>query len=241
MWGVTVTFMPEPGVAHDTGGDDETAAAEPAVADTELHEPAPEPDVALAYSDAIELPEQRRSRLPAVVFAIAAVALAAAVTGWLLIRHSEGQRPPGIQTAAPPAAAPAESVPLELPALPSVTSGAPPTAQTEQPPVVASVPDRFVAMAVSPRSGASGRGGYAVSDTQGRAEELALSECKAVTGDDLCLVIVKKRNGCAAYAVDNNGALAGGSSADEEDARAAALERLPSGHIVAVHCAIKGG
>jgi Domain of unknown function (DUF4189) len=197
-------------------------------APTTIHETAAVPEAALAYSDALELPEPRRSRVPVVLFAVAALALAGAVAAWFLVRSSSPPAAaPGVEARADQGRAAPGSPPAPSS---SVSPAAAPTTTAPEP------PDRFVAMAVSPRSGANARGGYGVSGTQARADELAISECKAVTGDDLCLVVAKSRNGCAAYAADAYGKLAGGSGLSADSAEVDALAQLPDGHIVDSHC-----
>lgn len=84
---------------------DETEAGA-ALDKTELHEPIPEPDAPLAYSQALELPEVgRRSWMPVVTFAAAALALAGALGGWFWFRpHVAAPAPaPATLSAAHPA------------------------------------------------------------------------------------------------------------------------------------------
>jgi hypothetical protein len=59
-------------------GDETTPGIE---APTTIHQPVPEPEVPLAYSEAIELPEPHRSHMPVALFAAAVLALTAAGAG----------------------------------------------------------------------------------------------------------------------------------------------------------------
>jgi len=80
---------------------------------TGIHEPVPAPDDVLAYSESIDLPELRSTRIPVVAFAVATVALAAAVTGWFLLRPAAAAAIPRPSAAAAttPAASPPASPP----------------------------------------------------------------------------------------------------------------------------------
>lgn len=53
---------------------------------TTIGDPIPTPESPLAYSETIELPELRRSRVPVALFVAAALALTAAAAGWFLLR-----------------------------------------------------------------------------------------------------------------------------------------------------------
>jgi hypothetical protein len=65
---------------------DETEPGIGVEAPTTIHAATPAPDVPLAYSETIELPEPRRWRAPAALFTVAAAALGAALASWFLIR-----------------------------------------------------------------------------------------------------------------------------------------------------------
>ena len=85
--------------------------------------------------------------------------------------------------------------------------------------------EQFVAVSLSPRTqlGAYGRAG-----TQARADQIALNECTAHTGDDLCLVAARMHHGCVSVVFDDLGGWAGASGADQAAAEAHALALLPS-------------
>jgi hypothetical protein len=90
--------------------------------------------------------------------------------------------------------------------------------------------DEFVALAISPNSIGSGHsfGGFGTSGTQERANQIALSECRATHGNDECLLVnAGMFHGCVAYATNpNNQGWAGGSGADADQARTEATRRL---------------
>jgi Domain of unknown function (DUF4189) len=91
-----------------------------------------------------------------------------------------------------------------------------------------------VAVAISPRTRDSS---YGTAGTQEQANKIAVSECVASTGDDLCLVIARMHHGCAAVAVSDTGDWAGGSGIDEMSAKAQALDKLPgTPHALAAKC-----
>src|SRR5277367_119264 len=95
---------------------DETEPGIGADAPTTMHAPTPGPDVPLAYSETVDLPEpRRRSRAPAALFITAVAALAAAVAGWFLIRPS---------TTAEKAPAPATTASASAP-VPHLSASAP--------------------------------------------------------------------------------------------------------------------
>lgn len=92
--------------------DDDTSAGLAPGAPTTIHEPVLEPEPALAYSEALELPDLHRpSRLPVVLFAGAVAALVAAAGAWFLVRPAIAQNPP-----ADPAPAATSSQPAPSPA-----------------------------------------------------------------------------------------------------------------------------
>jgi hypothetical protein len=120
-------------------------------APTTIHEPASGADIALAYSEAIEIPEPARSRVPVVLFTVAAVALAGALAGLFLIEPTPPTAPvpaPGVQSAQelpsiqgePPAAEPTPNTAVAQ-ALPDTAERLQPpdTAPAEEPP--GAVPD----------------------------------------------------------------------------------------------------
>lgn len=120
---------------------------------------------------------------------------------------------------------------------PPTHSSAPAPARTAAPgpptPVAARPDDdEFVALALSPRSiggiGGSHVGGFGTSGTQAHANEIALSECRAGTGNDDCITVTAGMfHGCVSWAVDTvSREWSGGTGADAATARAAALARL---------------
>jgi hypothetical protein len=142
-----------------------------------------------------------RRRAPAILFAVAVLALGAATAAWFLFPNWKHAPAPQ-----PPAASPSPS-----------TSIAPPPAP---PTPTANPDDRYAAMAVSPSPRNGGKGGYGWSTTQDRAAQIALNACKANTGDDLCnVIIISGNHGCVAYVIDDNGASAGGAGDTEDAAR----------------------
>ncbi len=89
--------------------------------------------------------------------------------------------------------------------------------------------DEFVAMAISPRGiGTLHTGGFGTSGTQDRANQIALGECRADTGNDDCLLVnAGTFHGCVSYAIDTSlRTWASGSGVDSDSARVNALSRL---------------
>ena len=123
---LTMSAMSEP---------DTTASGVGADAPTGIHEPVPAPDDVLAYSESIDLPELRSTRIPVVAFAVATVALAAAVTDWFLLRPAAAAAIPRPSAAAAttPAASPPASPPTPSTAG-DVTQAIADTAGALQPP-----------------------------------------------------------------------------------------------------------
>jgi hypothetical protein len=107
-----------------TAWDDDGAAGAP----TTVHEPASGTDTALAYSEAIEIPEPARSRVPVVLFIVAAVALAVAVAGLFLIEP----------TPAAPVPTPAVQSAQDLPSIQGEPAATEPTPDTD---VTQAIPD----------------------------------------------------------------------------------------------------
>lgn len=111
------------------------------------------------------------------------------------------------------------------------TSAPTQTAAPGPPTPVAARPDddEFVAIALSPRGiGTSHVGGFGTSGTQAHANEIALSECRASTGNDDCITVTAGMfHGCVSWAVDDvSREWSGGTGADAAAARATALARL---------------
>jgi hypothetical protein len=89
--------------------------------------------------------------------------------------------------------------------------------------------DEFVAVAISPGAlGTAHHSGYGHAGTQEKADQIALSECKATSGNDDCLTInAGMFQGCVSYAIDSSQRKwASGSGPDPDAARADALRRL---------------
>jgi hypothetical protein len=183
-----------------------TASEGGADAPTGIHEPAAAPDIAMAYSEALELAEPRRWRLPAVAFAVATAALAAAGTGWFLLR-------PNAPDVGPVAASPA----------PNTSTTAVPGDQ-----------DQYVSVAISPRTRSAGYGTAGTQERADKiavAECVGASG-----PDDVCLVIARMHHGCAAIALGDAGTWAGGSGIDELSAKMQALDKLSAPNGVVVRC-----
>jgi hypothetical protein len=89
--------------------------------------------------------------------------------------------------------------------------------------------DEFVALALSPRALSSEHhAGFGTSGTQDRANQIALSECRAASGNDDCLLVnAGMFHGCVGYAVDSSrSSWASGSGPAADTALADALRRL---------------
>lgn len=112
---------------------------------------------------------------------------------------------------------------------PTTTQAAPMSTPTTKPkPPVDD--DEYVAIAISPASiqGPFHSGGFGTAGSQDRADQIALSECRARSGHDDCLLVNSGMyHGCIAYAVDGSQKTwASGSGADPSDAIANATSRL---------------
>jgi hypothetical protein len=144
---------------------------------------------------------------------LCAVVVAFAIFGVVaVLRENRGSA----QTAS---TAPAHSVPESASA--SVAPAAPRAAGLDD--------DEFVAVAISPRAlGAPHHAGFGHAGTQEKADRIALSECKATSGNDDCLTVnAGMFHGCISYAIDSSRQTwASGSGADPAAARADALRRL---------------
>jgi hypothetical protein len=154
-----------------------------------------------------------------VIMVCAAVtALVIGFTVWIVGSHHTDA--PAVPSAAP-------SAPVLPSVLPSVIP--PSAAPSASPTPVAAAPDddEFVALAISPGSvGRTAQSGYGTSGTQAHANEIALSECRAIgESQDCVLVGAGMFHGCVAFAYEGPHWVAGtGSSADA--ARSAALAKL---------------
>lgn len=116
--------------------EDETSPGLGAVDPTTIHEPAADPAPALAYSDALEIPDLvPRSHFPSLVFVAAVLALAAAMASWFLTQSTPGPRHSGAPASTrPEVAAPS---PAQVPAAAPTPMAAVPNAEAEQPPAPA--------------------------------------------------------------------------------------------------------
>jgi Domain of unknown function (DUF4189) len=161
----------------------------------------------------------------------AAVAVVIGILGWLGFRRDDAPvvPPPSTMPAAalPPISTVAQAPTMTVQAAPpivTVTPAAPHAARPDD--------DEFVALAISPRAigipTMSGEGGFGRAGTQAKADQIALSECRAASGNDDCLTVnAGMFHGCVAYAVNSaTYSWAGGSGADESQARMDATRRL---------------
>jgi hypothetical protein len=121
-----------------TAWDDDGAAGAP----TTIHEPAPGTDTALAYSEALEIPDPGRSRVPVVLFGVAAVALAGALAGLFLIEPTPAPSvpAPGVQSAQELPSIQGEPVATEPTPDTAVAQAIPDVAETLRPPAPEAAP-----------------------------------------------------------------------------------------------------
>jgi hypothetical protein len=167
----------------------------------------------------------------------AAVAVVIGLLGWLAVHRDDAPvvPPPSTMPAAalPPISTVAQAPTMTVQAAPPIVTVTPAAPSPPAAPHAARPDDdEFVALALSPRAigipNMSGEGGFGTSGTQASADQIALSECRAISGNDDCLTVnAGMFHGCVAYAVDG-GTLtwAGGSGADESQARMDATRRL---------------
>lgn len=205
-------------------------------AQTEFVPPATEMAPRLAWSVEEPTTEAFARRPWRSVWAIAGVGLLCAsivalavigVVGFVKEDHAGTQaRPPAptqpAAALAPPA--PAAAVALPPPALLSPAQTAPTAPQASR-----LDDDEFVAVALSPRALAGPHiAGFGTAGTQDKADQIALSECRANTGNDDCLLINGGMfHGCISYAIDSTARRwSSGSGADVATARANAQHRL---------------
>lgn len=189
-----------------------------------------------AWSDADDEPEDdgswrgalSRAALP--LFVLALIAFGAVVVGLLVTqtRHEDNPTP-----ATAPTTQAAPTAPLPTASLPPIPTG--PVAKDPH-------DDEFVAMALSPKALATpGQifGGFGTSGTQENANKIAITECKAISGNDDCLLVNGGMfHGCVSYAIsqDSPKEWAGGTGPDPDAAKAAALGRLARPGAVSVQC-----
>ena len=200
------------------------------------HQLMPEPEMALAYSETEHVDEPvhggvlaaLRDARPVLIMLTAGVAVA----GMIVAAAAASRRAPAAVPAmsvSTPSIAVAEPSDLAASPLPERMPTSPQIAQREIQPEPTTTQngddEQFVALSFSPRSQ---QAAYGRSGTQDRADQIALNECKAHTGDDLCLVVARMHHGCVSLVFDDRGAWAGASGADQAAAEAHALALLPS-------------
>jgi hypothetical protein len=111
----------------------------------------------------------------------------------------------------------------------STHSASAPAPESPAPQAARNDDDEFVALAISPRAIDTPHiGGWGTAGTQDRANQIALSECRAASGNDDCLLVnAGMFHGCVSYAIDiSRRAWASGFGVDSESARADARSRL---------------
>jgi Domain of unknown function (DUF4189) len=202
----------------------ETAMGPPCVEETELIAPTEAAPTMLAWStaEAPALSTQHSWRLAAgiaagVVVGVAVLAGAVGLTAWSL-RPAPQPAVSGSTTLTHMLPPPSRSV--------TVTAAAPSPAG---PQAARPDDDEFVAIAISPHAirAHSQLGGFGTSGTQEKANQIALSECRGSGNDDCLLVNAGMFHGCVSWAIDSSELnWAGGSGADADAARAAAVSRL---------------
>jgi hypothetical protein len=185
-------------------------------AETELVPPATAADPAHAWSREDPVTEAL-SRPWRSVWAIASIGLlcavivAFAISGVVaLMRENHGATQPS-------------------PTTPTQSASAPPPGSPGTPQAARADDDEFVALAISPHAiGTLHLGGFGTSGIQDRANQIALSECRAGTGNDDCLLVnAGMFHGCVSYAIDTSQRTwASGSGVDSDSARANAVSRL---------------
>jgi Protein of unknown function (DUF732)/Domain of unknown function (DUF4189) len=194
-----------PGTSHGAG-DAETKLVPPATAAAPEHAWSNEEPV----TEALSRP-WRSVWVIAGIGLLCAVIVAFAIFGVVaLVRENHG----GTHTA---------------PTTPTHSASAPAPVAPAAPQAARPDDDEFVALAISPRAIDSARhGGFGTSGTQDQANRIALSECRASTGNDDCLTVnAGMFHGCVSYAIDSSrSSWASGSGPDPAAARADALRRL---------------
>lgn len=131
------------------------------------------------------------------------------------------------------------------PTAPSTPTAAPSTASAAPTPTAQRIDDdEFVAIALSPRalnnSNSQSGAGFGTSGTQERANQIALSECRAGLDTDDCLLVTAGMfHGCVSYAITLDSGMkewAGATGPTPDSAKAAALARLARPGVAAVQC-----
>jgi hypothetical protein len=210
------------GTSHGAG-DAETELVPPAIAEAPGHAWSNEEPV----TEALSRPWRSVWALAGIGL-LCAVIVAFAIFGVVaMVRESHRG---GSRTA--PTTTPGNSVPAPAAAASSPTAPAPP--QPARPD-----DDEYVAMAISPAAiNTPHTGGFGTAGTQDEANRIALSECRAGTGNDDCLPVnAGMYHGCVSFAIAHSRReWAGGSGADSDAARADARRRLPDADFVGVQC-----
>ncbi|MBI3226496.1 MAG: DUF3761 domain-containing protein [Mycolicibacterium cosmeticum] len=91
--------------------------------------------------------------------------------------------------------------------------------------------DEYVALAISP---VTAQVGWGTAGSQGRADEIAVSECAAAS-NSLCKVAAEMHNGCAAIVI-GSGMFFGGYGVTTAEAVLSASSNLPNGRVAGVQC-----
>ena len=119
--------------------------------------------------------------------------------------------------------------PQTIPTTPTLSASAP-TPRSPAPPQAARPDDdEFVALAISPHGiGTSHLAGFGTSGIQDDANRIALSECRAGTGNDDCLLVnAGMFHGCVSFAINiSQRNWASGSGVDSDAARANAANAM---------------
>jgi hypothetical protein len=236
-----IRLAPEPEDAPDTSVWPEDGAAG---AETTIVPPAAAPAPALAWSvgedDTVQLHQSWGSvwgRAAVMVALAAAAAVVIGILGWVGFQRDDAPLvpPPSAMPAAalPPISTAAQAPTMTVQAAPPIVTVTPAAPSPPAAPHAATPDDdEFVALAISPRAigipTMSGEGGFGRAGTQAKADQIALSECRAASGNDDCLTVnAGMFHGCVAYAVNSaTYSWAGGSGADESQARMDATRRL---------------
>lgn len=92
----------------------------------------------------------------------------------------------------------------------------------------------YVALAASP--GSTAAGGYGTATTQEQADSIAMAQCVA-SGGGACLVASRAYHACAAFALDPNGAVIGGTGPDMATAATDAQNKARGAYSARGHCA----
>lgn len=196
------------------GGDDETTVV------PDIHPTQTAPELAWSSSDDTDEIARRSWRqtlgISAAVLVSAGLLAITFGAGWLMHRSPPESHPKAKPSTSAPAPAPSFGA-----SAPPVAPAGPRAARPDD--------DEFVALAISPSAlGAAYHAGFGTSGTQDKANRIALSECKADSGNDDCLLVnAGMFHGCVSYAIDSSKRnWASGAGTDSAAAIADALRRL---------------